>query len=186
MVARFGATVSSPPADMKTNLNVACTVIGATLIPGYYGAFATYVSNYIASLKTYYNIPLYAVSPQNEPDTCFNGTQTEAFSAMSAANLDTFIAANLGPTLAANGQSSTLIMIPETGTHGDLATYAVACMGDSSCSSYVGIIALHDYDNAASPTNPYNTSQFWETEVSAPGGPSLCGGAAGTLPLPML
>ncbi len=170
------ATVSSPPADMKTNGSVDCTVIGATLIPADYQAFATYISNYIASLKTYYNIPLYAISPQNEPDTCFNETSTEAFSAMSAANLDTFIGTNLGPTLAANGQSSTLIMMPETGSYGDLSTYGNTCMGDSSCSHYVGITAFHDYDDASSPTNPYSTSQFWETEVSSPPGPSLCSG----------
>jgi glucuronoarabinoxylan endo-1,4-beta-xylanase len=127
-------------------------------------------------LKTYYNVPLYAISPQNEPDTCFNGTQAEAFSAMSGANLDTFIKTNLGPTLAANGQSSTLIMMPETGSYGDLTTYADTCMGDSGCSSYIGITAFHDYDNASSPTNPYSTSQFWETEVSGPPGPSLCNG----------
>ncbi len=170
------ATVSTPPPDMKTNSNGACTVVGATMIPSAYGAFATYMSNYIASLKTYYNVPLYAISPQNEPDTCFSGTQSEAFSAMSGVNLDTFIKTNLGPTLAANGQSSTLIMMPETGSYGDLTTYADTCMGDSSCSSYIGIVAFHDYDNASSPTNPYNTSQFWETEVSGPPGPSLCNG----------
>ncbi|MGB7266896.1 MAG: glycoside hydrolase family 30 beta sandwich domain-containing protein [Terracidiphilus sp.] len=170
------ASVSSPPADMKTNGSTSCTVVGATLLPGDYGAYATYISNYIASLATYFNIPLYGISPQNEPDTCFNGTQTEAFSAMSSANLDTFIKTNLGPTLAAKGQSSTLIMMPETGSYGDLSTYAGTCMADSNCSSYVGITAFHDYDNASSPTNPYSTAQFWETETSGPPGPSLCSG----------
>lgn len=171
------ATVSSPPADMKTNGSVECTAIGATLIPSDYGAFATYMSNYIASLKTYFNIPLYAISAQNEPDTCANATSEEAFSVMSAANLDNFIKNNLGPTLAANGQSSTLIMMPESSTFGSFSSLASTCMGDPACASYVGITAFHDYDNASSISAAY-PGQFWETEVSSgPGfGPSLCGG----------
>ncbi len=160
------ASVSSPPADMKTNGNIECTVVGATLIPSDYSAYATYISNYIASLSTYYSVPLYAVSPQNEPDTCANDTSSEAFSVMTGVNLDTFIKTNLGPTLTANGQSSTLIMMPETGSYGNLSAYGNTCMGDSSCSSYVGITAYHDYDFAPAPTNPFSTSQFWETEVS--------------------
>jgi O-glycosyl hydrolase len=171
------ATVSSPPADMKTNGSVECTVIGATLIPSDYAAFASYMSNYIASLKTYFNIPLYAISAQNEPDTCANQTSGEAFSVMSAANLDNFIKNNLGPTLSANGQSSTLIMMPESSIFASLTGLAGTCMGDPACASYVGITAFHDYDNASSISAPYS-GQFWETEVSAgPGfGPSLCGG----------
>jgi len=165
-------SVSTPPASMKTNDSVYCTVTSATLFPEDYGTFASYISNFIASVATYDGVSLYAISPQNEPDTCINGVQpTEGFSGMTAENLDTFIKANLGPTMAANGQSGTLIIMPETGTYSDLSTYAGTCMGDSGCSSYIGITAFHDYDNASSPTNPYSTSQFWETEVSAPPAP---------------
>ena len=172
------ASVSSPPADMKTNHNIECTVVGATLIPADYGAFATYISNYIASLKTYYNVSLYAISADNEPDTCFNGTNGGAFSAMSAANLDTFIKTNLGPTMSANGQSGTLIMMPESSNYGALTTYGNTCMEDSDCSAHVGIVAYHDYDNPSSVSNPYSSGQFWETETSgfAGGGPSLTKG----------
>ena len=165
------ASVSSPPSDMKTNGSYECTVAGATLIPGDYGAYATYISNYIASLSTYYSVPLYAVSADNEPDTCSGSTSSEAFSYMSAANLDAFIKNNLGPTMAARGQSNTLIMMPETGSWGNITAYADTCMGDPNCSRYIGITAYHDYDNPSSPTNPYGLSQFWETEVA-----NLCDG----------
>ncbi len=173
------ATVSSPPADMKTNGSTNCTAVGATLVPGDYAAYATYMSNYIASLKNYYSVPLYAISADNEPDTCFNGAQpNSAFSAMSAANLDTFIKADLGPTLAANGQSGTLIMLPESSKYEPLTSYAGTCMADPSCASFVGITAYHDYDNPSSMSAPYPSTKFWETETSGypGGGPSLTGG----------
>lgn len=171
------ATVSSPPAEMKTNNDVSCTVIGAALLPGDYAAFATYMSNYIASLQRYYNISLYAISAQNEPDTCSYETNPEAFSVMTGATLDIFIKSNLGPTLAANGQKSTLIMMPESSHFSSYTSLAGPCMADSACASYIGINAFHDYDNASSISNPY-AGQFWETETSsAPGfGPTLCGG----------
>ena len=156
------ASVSSPPADMKTNSSYECTG-SATLSPGSYGAYATYMSNYIASLSTYYSVPLYAISVQNEPDYC---NASEASSQLSSSQFDTFIKTNLGPTLAANGQSSTLIMMPETSQWADVSPYGSTCMGDSSCSSYVGVIAYHDYDFASAPTNPFSVSQYWETEVS--------------------
>ena len=163
------ASVSSPPASMKTNGSLNCTTTSATLISGDYGTFATYLSNFIASVQTYDSVPLYAISPQNEPDTCINGVEpTSAFSGMTGSQLDTFIKSNLGPTMTSAGQTSTLIAMPETGSYGDLTTYGNTCMADGSCSSYVGLTNFHDYDNASSPTNPYSTSKYWETEVSAP------------------
>jgi glucuronoarabinoxylan endo-1,4-beta-xylanase len=164
---RVWATSWTPPASMKSNNSTVCTDNGGngTLLAASYGAFATYLSNYIASMKTYYSIPLYAISVQNEPDGCsaWDGA------VMSAAEFDTFIKTNLGPTLAANGQTSTLIMMPETSYYSQMSGHAGTCMSDSSCAAYVGINAFHEYDNPSSPSNPYasQNKQYWETEVSS-------------------
>jgi len=88
----------------------------------------------------------------------------------SSSQIDTFVANYLGPTLAANGQSNTLIMLPESDSYGDMANLAGACMADANCSKYVGIIAFHGYDNSFSISNPYSGPQFWETETSAGSG----------------
>jgi glucuronoarabinoxylan endo-1,4-beta-xylanase len=114
---------------------------------------------------------------QNEPDYC---PSTYDGAIWSDANFDAFIKNNLGPTLAAQGQSGVRIMMPESSQWGSFTGEADTCMTDPGCASYVGINAWHDYDNASSISNPYSSggSGFWETEASAgPGfGPSLCGG----------
>src|SRR6202020_2091074 len=100
----------------------------ASLNAGSYSAYATYLSNYIASLSSLQNIHLYALSVQNEPDYCptsYDGAN------WTAANFDTFIKNNLGPTLAANGQSAVRIMMPESANYSygtDFVGEASACM----------------------------------------------------------
>jgi len=167
----------TPPASMKTNGNLSCNA-GAgngTLASGSFGTFATYLSNYITSLSTYLSVPLYAISVQNEPDICA-GYDSSLFS---AAQIDTFVKTNLGPTLSANGQGSVQIVIPDSSQYGLLTTYAGTCMGDSSCSQYVGITAFHAYDAPTTINNPYSTP-LWMTEISAGSdfGPQTCSGGS--------
>ena len=163
---------------MKSNGATVCTN-NAGLLTASYAAYATYLSNYIASLSSL-NIPLYALSVQNEPDNCPSAYDGAIWS---AANLDTFIKNNLGPTLAANGQTGVRLMMPETESWSDFANWSKTCMTDTACASYVGINAWHDYDVASSITNPYSSSGkgFWETEMSdGPGfGPSHLRGLLG-------
>jgi glucuronoarabinoxylan endo-1,4-beta-xylanase len=177
------STVMSPPASMKTNGSVDCTAGSGNgaLSPGSYSAYADYLANYVKSFRSLYGINLYAISVQNEPDDC----QYYGSALWTAAQLDTFIKVNLGPTLASAGLSGTLIMMPESGNYSRLASLAGTTMDDPAAAADVGITAWHDYDDAPSATNPYASQNklYWETEVSAgihPGGygfgPSLCGG----------
>jgi glucuronoarabinoxylan endo-1,4-beta-xylanase len=176
--AKIWSTPWSPPASMKTNGSVDCTAGpgNGALSPSSYSVYATYLANYVKSLSSLYGINLYALSVQNEPDACppYDGA------IWSAANLDTFIKNNLGPTFTSAGLSSTLIMMPESPTYNSLASMAGSTMGEPAAAAYVGINAWHDYDDAPSVTNPFASSGkgYWETEASAePGyGPSLCGG----------
>lgn len=166
----------SPPASMKTNGNTVCGAGGGSgaLSGGSYSAYATWLSNYVASVASQ-GISLYALSVQNEPDQCPSAYDGALWS---NSNFDTFIKTNLGPTFAANGQTSTLIMMPESSQWASFGGLANTCMTDSSCSRYVGINAWHDYDDASSISNTYSAPHFWETEASAGVGygPSLCGG----------
>jgi glucuronoarabinoxylan endo-1,4-beta-xylanase len=159
------ATSWDPTAAYSTNASKNCRETGhskSTLNPADYQAFATYLSNYIASLKQYYGITLYAISPQNEPDVC----ETYGSSLWPAALFDTFIKDYLGPTLQGNRQSSTMIVMPETGTFGHMATYAGTCMNDPACAAYVGANAFHGYFGSYSASNIYGIRHFWETEIA--------------------
>jgi glucuronoarabinoxylan endo-1,4-beta-xylanase len=171
--ARVWSTPWSPPASMKSNGSVNN---GGSLLAGSYGAYAAYLANYVKSLNTLYGISLYALSVQNEP----NLSVSFHSSVWTAANLDTFIRDNLGPEFSADGLTSTFIVIPESSGWVELAPLASATMADPTAAAYVGIIAWHDYDDAASVVNPFAAQgkKYWETEASAGVGfgPSLCGG----------
>lgn len=176
--AKIFATSWTPPPSMKTNGSISCTggASYGSLLPASYGAFAIYLSNYIKSLNAYYGLNIYAISPQNEPEGCHPYDSA----LWSGADLDAFIKNNLGPTLAANGQTSVKIMMPEPGGWEFFSSYNDSCMTDSRCASYVGINSFHGYDNSFSISNPYASQQkgFWQTEASAGSGygPSTCGG----------
>ncbi len=178
-----GATVWSspwsPPASMKSNGSTVCnTGSGKSVLnPSAYSAYATYLANYVKSLHSLYGISLHALSVQNEPNVCTIGVDGATWT---AANLDSFLKTNLGPTFAAEGLTGTLIMLPETSSWTWLRSLADTTMGDPGAAGYVGIVAWHDYDAAASVINPYapQEKRYWETEASAGvgWGPSLCGG----------
>jgi glucuronoarabinoxylan endo-1,4-beta-xylanase len=173
--ARVWATELTPPASMKSNGSLVCSPGSGTLLSGSYAAFATYLSNHIKSVAAQ-GISLYALSVQNEPDYC----PTYGGALYSGSQLDNFIKNNLGPTLAANGESGVKIMMPEAAHWYGFTNEASTCMNDSACAQYVGVNAFHAYDNPGSISNPYASQGkgFWETEVSAAAGygPSLCGG----------
>jgi glucuronoarabinoxylan endo-1,4-beta-xylanase len=182
LATAHGATIWSspwsPPASMKTNGSTICdTGTGvSSLNSDSYSSYAQYLVNYVKSLSSLYGITLYALSVQNEPNTCFGYDGA----IWSAANLDTFIKSDLGPAFVSAGVSSTLIMTPESSRYDSLASLAGTTMRDAPAAAYVGINAWHDYDAAPSVINPYASQNklYWETEASAgPGyGPSLCEG----------
>jgi glucuronoarabinoxylan endo-1,4-beta-xylanase len=158
--ARVWSTPWSPPADMKTNNEL---LNGGSLLTASYSGYANYLANYSKSLSSLFNIKLYAVSIQNEP----NSAATWASAVYSPSQMDTFIGGNLGPTFAADG-ISTLIMAPETPTWQQLGAYLTPLVSNSTTLKYAGIIATHDYNHTGLPA--YTSTQLggkhlWETEV---------------------
>lgn len=163
----------SPPASMKTNGSTTCTGGSGSgmLKTASYGAFATYLSNWIASVKNFAGVTPYALSVQNEPDFCppYDGTL------YSGSQLQTFIKTNLGPTLAANGQTSTLISLSDAAHYSGLPAVADPCAGDSACNAFVGAYSFHPYDATVSGSTATNMplpsglstgNGYWATEMS--------------------
>jgi glucuronoarabinoxylan endo-1,4-beta-xylanase len=187
MIANGGrvyATPWSPPAAYKTNGNIACTAgSGGALISGDYGSYATWMANFVKSLSAEDNIDLYAISVQNEPDQC----QGYDSALWTAAQIDSFVKTNLGPTFASSSLS-TLIFMPENGNYAALTgtNGGGGCGTDSACTNYVGGYNWHDYDASLSGTDtitaaPYPSSwtagkKYWETEASCGSdfGPNFC------------
>jgi glucuronoarabinoxylan endo-1,4-beta-xylanase len=159
------ATSWTPPARYKDNRSLICLGGGfpfiGSLSAGADQAYANFLSNYIASLKAYAGITLYAISPQNEPDTCALWDS----SLWNPGAFDTFITNHLGPTLQQNGQADTLIVMPEPSHADRLSNDGAFCMLDPTCAVYVGITGFHDYGYSTSTVNPWD-KPFWETEVS--------------------
>ena len=170
--ARVYASPWSPPAAYKTNGSIDCSTT-APLASGDYGAYATWLANFVQSLQQN-DVSLYAISVQNEPDTC----QGYDSATWTAANYDSFVKSYLGPTFSADGLS-TLIMLPEAGIYSQTSGYDATCGSDPTCAAYVAGINWHDYDATLTGTNtvtpdPYPSNfpagkKYWETETSCPG-----------------
>jgi glucuronoarabinoxylan endo-1,4-beta-xylanase len=179
--ARVYAAPWSPPAAYKTNGSIDCSTT-APLASADYGAYATWLANFVQSLEAQ-SVNLYAISVQNEPDTC----QSYDSATWTAANYDSFVKSYLGPTFAADGLS-TLIMLPEAGIYSQTSGYDATCGSDPSCVNYVAGINWHDYDAVLTGTNtvtpdPYPSNfpagkKYWQTETSCPGAGSGVGCAS--------
>ena len=164
-VAR-GATVWaaewSPPGSMKSNGSFAT---GGAMLNGAANANFTSLASiqaaFITLLTGTYHIPIYAISPQNEPDVSTSYPSC-TWTAQQIHDYVPYLAA----ALASAGYSSTKIMIAEPGTW--VNTSAATAMNDAAVAADVGILASHGYFSSASLLSYSNvTSQHqWETEVS--------------------
>ncbi len=189
---RIYASSWSPPAAYKSNGSTSCTAGSGngTLLTADYAAFATWIANFVQSVSTYAGGPtIYALSPQGEPQTCVSSDST----LWTAANLDTFIKTNLGPTFASDS-ITTLVFVPEPSGYAGLtgAKGGTTCMEDSACYNYVGGVNWHDYDATYTAPDTVNATpypsgwatgkKYWETEVSGPNvgyGPTIAPGCTG-------
>src|SRR5208282_20023 len=166
--ASYGATLFatpwSPPASMKSNGSTICNTGSgdASLSTGSYAAYATYLKEFATQFASTYAKSLYAISVQNEPNFC---PTTYDGAVWTSAEIDTFVKANLGPTLSGTGIT---VMQPESATWSSLASFADTCMTDSSCSSYVGLVAGHGYEGSYAPYGNQGSAHLWQTEVYIP------------------
>ncbi len=106
-------------------------------------------------------VPLYAVSAENEPDSC-GINQTTSYS---AAQLTSWIGGYLGPAMAPLGVK---VMAPETQNGCGFKNYFPTIQGDTAAWSAVDIFASHEYGCGTLPSEPAIATankEYWETEV---------------------
>jgi len=162
----------SPPASMKNNNNVNGGASNNTLKTDSYDAWATLLAAFPAYYKKQSGVDLYAISAQNEPDwnPSYEACTYDKTQMVNFINV-------LGPKLAALNPP-VKVLAPEPDNWGNLwsgDSYGPAILADANASSYVGIIATHDYGNTsagtyARPAPPANnTHHIWETECTPSG-----------------
>jgi glucuronoarabinoxylan endo-1,4-beta-xylanase len=121
---------------------------------------ASALASWVQSAKSQ-GVPLYAVSAENEPDSC-GINQTTSYS---ATQLATWIGSYLGPAMAPLGVK---VMGPETQNGCGFTSYFSAIQSDTAAWNSVNIFASHEYGCGTLPTEASIASagkEYWETEV---------------------
>ncbi len=137
---RYMATPWSPPAWMKTNasmLGTSSSQIGS-LTASAYKPLAAYFVKFLQAYKER-GIPLYAITPQNEP---FNPVETYPGMSFSALNEASFITNYLGPALK-NATLAPKILIYDQ--NWDRPDYPLEILNDPTAQRYVSGTAWHCY-----------------------------------------
>jgi glucuronoarabinoxylan endo-1,4-beta-xylanase len=148
----------------------------APLDPSHYGDGANLLVTYV-DRGWAAGVPIYAVSPMNEPDLVPSYAQTTWTQSQAL----TFVKNSLGPALAtwaqnhpawqtATGLSAPLIVVPETANWSDLSSWVQAFDSDSTAKGFVGVYATHQYygGGASAPASPIS-HPIWETETFVQG-----------------
>lgn len=133
---RFVSSVWSPPAWMKTTGDV---TRGGELKPECYADFAEYIVQYVRLYRERHGLPIYALSPSNEPDY----VATYSSCLWTAAQFYEFYHHHLGPAFKRAGVT-TLTFGPETMFFGNdvLRKYAGMFEGRGGLPE---IAAMHGY-----------------------------------------
>jgi glucuronoarabinoxylan endo-1,4-beta-xylanase len=122
--------------------------------------WANTLASYVQNAKSQ-GVPLYAVSAENEPDSC-GINQTTSFS---STQLATWIGGYLGPAMAPLGVK---VMAPETQNACGFTGYFSAIQSNTAAWNAVDIFASHEYGCGTLPTETAIAAankEYWETEV---------------------
>ncbi len=122
--------------------------------------WASKLASYVQTAKSQ-GVPLYAVSAENEPDSCGINSTTS----YSATQLATWIGTYLGPAMAPLGVK---VMGPETQNACGFTSYYSAIQSNAAAWSAVDILASHEYGCGTLPSEPAIAAankEYWETEV---------------------
>jgi glucuronoarabinoxylan endo-1,4-beta-xylanase len=164
--AKVWAAAWSPPPVWKTTNNKNGSGTGFTsnkLEPSHYQDYANYLAGFM-QLTASQNVPIFALSPTNEPDYLATWDNAQ----WTPAELTTFIGQNLGPTFAQSAPAVKLIS-PETANCPGCDPYVTAILADPMAASYVPVIAVHGYtgNGALAYDKPQKAGKaFWQTEWS--------------------
>jgi glucosylceramidase len=103
--------------------------VGGSLSMQYYAAYAQYLVKYVLAMKAA-GIPIYAVTPQNEPLNAGNDPSMT----MSAAEEAMFIGQNLGPAFQAANLATKIVAYDHDC---DMPSYPLAVLADPTASPFV-------------------------------------------------
>lgn len=157
----------SPPAWMKSNGSMICNTGSgnATLLTQYYQAWADYFRKWISAYQAN-GIPIWGVTPQNEPLYC---PGTYPGSSWDPASEASWVHNNLKPALATAGLNPVILGFDH---NWDAIWYPQQLLSTSTAADY-GAIASHCYGYGADPTmmasihNVYSNIDQYETECSS-------------------
>lgn len=149
----------SPPGWMKTT----DSMNGGFLLPEFYRAFANYHVKFVQAYADA-NLPIDAVTPQNEPMHMIPFYPTML---MGARQQRTFIRDYLGPAFRDAGLDTRILMLDH---NWDLTDYVLTVLSDAAAAEYIDGVAFHCYlgDVASQSTvhDAYPDKGIWFTECS--------------------
>ena len=128
------ATPWSPPTWMKDNGESK----GGSLLEKYYLTYANYLANYIQAMEKE-GIPIWALTPQNEPLHPGNNPSMYMSSQMQA----NFIKTALGPVFKKRNINTKIIVYDHNCDHPE---YAIDLLNDAEAKQYVSGSAFHLYN----------------------------------------
>jgi len=167
---RFLSSAWSPPAWMKTNNNS----YAGELKPDMYQQYADYLAAYVLEYKKRYDLDIYAISPQNEPN--FTPTEKYASCRWTGSQMAKFLRGNLIPTFAAKGVTAKIVVDEHEHWSDEMIN---EILSDPVCDKAIDIVAAHAYAPTTAPyvsiearTGRFETAlsqnkTIWQTEVSA-------------------
>jgi glucosylceramidase len=149
----------SPPGWMKSS----DAMEGGTLNPSDYTIYANYFVKYVQAYQAQ-GLPIYAVTPQNEPLYEPNGYPGMSFPANEET---TFIQNNLGPAFASHGIKTKILGYDH---NWDQPDYPETLLSDSTASAFTAGTAWHCYggsvDAQTAVHHAFPNKDTWETECS--------------------
>lgn len=163
--AQVFASEWSPPDSMKSNgsFETGGNMVGNSTN---YADLAGIQTAFVTLMEGTYSVPIYAISPQNEPEI------SEGYPSClwTATQLHDYVP-YLRSALNTAGYSSVKIMVAEDSPWG--INIAAGPMDDATTAADVGIVASHGY-GVTEPSGPLSfpngsTQHVWETEVSTYG-----------------
>lgn len=155
------ATEWTPPPQWKS-ANTTSNSNGEYLLPSNYQNYANYLRDFVKTMKTTYNVDIYALCGSNEPDyrVSYDGCSWSG-----AQELD-FIKNYLGPTFTTAGLT-TKIIVGES--YANNFSITDPTLNDATAANYVSVAAVHTYGGGptAYPLAASKGKEYWMTEMSS-------------------
>jgi glucosylceramidase len=154
----------SAPAWMKTNNSL----VGGSLKPEYYAAYAQYFVKYIQAMQKE-GIKIDAITPQNEPENPNNNPSL----VMTATEQALFIKKHLGPAFKTAGLTTKIVIFDH---NCDSPNYPISILDDAEAKPFIDGSAFHLYAGAINTlsqvknAHPTKNIYFTEQYISSKGG----------------